>query len=118
MQHLHFSGGKASTVPGVVEMVTEAKPSGIPHLSMTTNGTVASTRSVELVRAGLTELRVSIDARDAALGARMTDSARAWSKSIDAVKAAARDAGAQVRLLVNTVVGNHLWALVSDRAGQ
>ena len=108
VQHLHFTGGEASIVPGVVEMVTEAKRRGIPHLSMTTNGTVAPARYVELVRAGLTELRVSIDARDAALGARMTGSARAWSKSIDAVKtvAAARDAGAQVRLLVNTVVGN------------
>lgn len=107
VQHLHFTGGEASIVPGVVEMVAEAKRRGIPHLSMTTNGTVSSSRYVELVNAGLTELRVSIDARDAALGARMTGSTRAWSKSIEAVKvvAAARDAGAQVRLLVNTVVG-------------
>jgi molybdenum cofactor biosynthesis enzyme MoaA len=106
--HLHFTGGEASIVPGVVEMVREARRRGIPHLSMTTNGTVAPSRYVELVHAGLTELRVSIDARDAALGARMTGSSRAWSKSIDALKtvAAARDRGAKVRLLANTVVGN------------
>ena len=108
VEHLHFTGGEASIVPGVVEMVAEAKRRGVPHLSMTTNGTVSPTRYVELVQAGLTELRVSIDARDAALGARMTGSARAWSKSIEAVKAvaAAREAGANVRLLANTVVGN------------
>jgi molybdenum cofactor biosynthesis enzyme MoaA len=108
VQHLHFTGGEASIVPGVVEMVAEARRRGVPHLSMTTNGTVSAARYVELVHAGLTELRVSIDAKDAALGARMTGSERAWSKSIAAVKtvAAARDAGAKVRLLVNTVVGN------------
>ena len=108
VEHLHFTGGEASIVPGVVEMVTEAKRRGIAHLSMTTNGTVLASRYVDLVHAGLTELRVSIDARDAALGARMTGSSRGWSKSIEAVKtvAAARDAGANVRLIVNTVVGN------------
>lgn len=108
VQHLHFTGGEASIVPGVVEMVAEARRRGIPHLSMTTNGAVSAARYVELVNAGLTELRVSIDARDAALGAQLTGTSRGWSKSIEAVKsvAAARDAGAPVRLLVNTVVGN------------
>ena len=108
VQHLHFTGGEASIVPGVVEMVAEARRRGIPHLSMTTNGAVAPTRYVELVRAGLTELRVSIDARDAAMGAQLTGTSKGWAKSIEAVRAvaAARDGGAQVRLLINTVVGH------------
>lgn len=113
IDHLHFTGGEASIVPRVVEMVAEARRRGIPHLSMTTNGTAAAQRYVELVQAGLTELRVSIDARDAALGARLTGASRAWAKSVEAVKAvaAARDAGARVRLLVNTV------ATAVNRAG-
>ncbi len=108
IQHLHFTGGEASIVTGVVEMVAEARRRGIPHLSMTTNGAVTPSRYVDLVHAGLTELRVSIDARDAATGAKLTGTSRGWAKSIEAVRAvaAARDGGASVRLLINTVVGN------------
>jgi molybdenum cofactor biosynthesis enzyme MoaA len=108
IEHLHLTGGEASLVPGVVDMVREAKRRGVRCVSMTTNGTAGAARYLALVEAGLGELRFSIDAGDAELGAQLTGAASvAWSKSVEALRAvaAARDAGAAVRVLANTVVG-------------
>jgi molybdenum cofactor biosynthesis enzyme MoaA len=106
--HLHLTGGEASLVPGVVEMVRQAKQRGVGCVSMTTNGTAGAARYLALVEAGLSELRFSIDAGDAALGAQLTGAGgAAWARSVQALRvvAAARDAGAAVRVLANTVVG-------------
>jgi len=105
--HLHFTGGEASLVPRVEEMVALARRRGVRHLSMTSNGTAPVERYRALVRAGLNELRGSVDAHEAALGAQLTGRPGAWSQSIEALRAMAveRDQGANVRLVANVVVG-------------
>ncbi len=107
IEHLHLTGGEAALVPGVVEMVAMAKRRGIAHLSMTSNGTAPPSRYVALVEAGLTELRLSLDARDPEAGARLTGRKEAWAKAVESflLVAATRDAGADVRLIANAVVG-------------
>jgi molybdenum cofactor biosynthesis enzyme MoaA len=105
--HLHLTGGEASLVPGVVEMVAAAKARGIRHVSMTSNGTAPTERYVALVEAGLDELRLSLDARDEAQGATLSGRPGAWARTVEAFRAVAavRDAGAPVRLVANVVVG-------------
>jgi molybdenum cofactor biosynthesis enzyme MoaA len=107
VQHLHFTGGEAALVPGVVEMVALAKARGIEHVSMTSNGTASTGRYLTLVEAGLTELRLSLDARDETLGAQLTGREGAWTRTVQTFRevAAAREAGALVRLIANVVVG-------------
>jgi hypothetical protein len=61
---------------------------------------------LEAIAAGLDELRVSLDAADAALGQALTGRPRAWETAVRTIKAVAeaRRNGAAVFLIVNTVV--------------
>jgi len=116
VRHLHFTGGEAALVPGVEAMAALARRAGIAQLSMTSNGTAPPARYAALVRAGMTEVRISIDAHEAALGAQLTGRCGAWPRSVEALRAlvAARDAGAEVRVLANVVVGRDNRARLVD----
>jgi molybdenum cofactor biosynthesis enzyme MoaA len=107
VRHLHFTGGEASLVTGLDEMIGRAKRAGVERVSLTTNGTLAPARYLELVKAGLDELRVSIDAEEPALGATLTGRRDVWAKAVEtlSVLGAARRDGAPFFLIVNTVIG-------------
>jgi pyruvate-formate lyase-activating enzyme len=107
LRHVHFTGGEASLVPGLEAMVRRAKEAGVEQTSLTTNGTLSAERYLALVRAGLDELRVSIDAADPTLGAQLTGRPHAWSRAMETLRALgqARREGAAFFLIVNTVVG-------------
>lgn len=107
LRHLHFTGGEASLVHGLEAMVRRAKAAGVERLSMTTNGTLSAARLLELVDAGLDELRVSIDAEEPTLGAALTGRRDAWARAVATLKGLceARRSGAGFFLIVNTVVG-------------
>lgn len=59
--HLHFTGGEASLLRDLPEMVAMAKAHGVSCVSLTTNGTQAPEVYVRLVHAGIDEIRVSLD---------------------------------------------------------
>lgn len=107
--HLHFTGGEASLSPYLPRMVALARARGVRRLSMTTNGTAPLERYVASIDAGLDELRISVDAADAALGRRLTLKDGAWERAVGTLRAlsAERDkrASSWVFLIANTVVG-------------
>ncbi len=107
LRHLHFTGGEASIVPELVQMVGVAKRRGVEAISLTSNGTLAPELYLELVRAGLDELRVSIDANEPALGAELTQRPGAFAATVRTLEALrdARRAGARFTLILNSVVG-------------
>ncbi|MBL8920104.1 MAG: radical SAM protein [Myxococcaceae bacterium] len=107
LRHLHFTGGEASLVHGLDELVRLAKRAGVERLSMTTNGTLPAARLLRLVDAGLDELRLSLDAGEPALGAALTGRQNAWARAMATLQGlcAARRQGAPFFLIVNTVVG-------------
>lgn len=106
IEHLHFTGGEASLVRDLPEMVRFAKARGVLRTSITSNGTRSPDTYLRLVEAGIDEIRISVDAADAAQGQRHTRRAGAWSKSIETVRAlgAARREGRPFFLILNTVV--------------
>ncbi len=108
VRHLHLIGGEASMLRTAPAMVAMARARGVAHVSMTSNGSLEPARYVALIEAGLTELRLSIDAHEAVLGERMSGRRNVWSKAIDTLRAvvAARQRGANVRIIVNTVVSH------------
>lgn len=120
LRHVHFTGGEASLVPGLEEMLRLARRAGVERLSMTTNGTLPAPRLLALVEAGIDELRVSLDAAEPALGTTLTGRPHAWHRAMETLQGlcAARRAGAPFFLIVNTVVGvanrEHLAELVTQ----
>jgi pyruvate-formate lyase-activating enzyme len=105
--HVHFTGGEASLHPHIVDMMAAAKRRDGIRLSLTSNGTAPPERYMRLARAGLDELRISIDAADAVLGRALTALDGAWERSLATLRllghAKASD-GLPLHLIANTVV--------------
>ena len=107
IHHLHFTGGEATLVADLPNLVREAKARGVQKVSLTSNGTRPLSVYRALIESGLDEIRISIDARTPEVGLALTQREGAWQASVAAIQgvAALRDAGAAVFLIANTVVG-------------
>ncbi len=107
VRHLHLTGGEAATVRGVVDMVRRARQRGVRAISMTSNGTLGSRLYLDLIAAGLDELRISLDASDDALGAALTRRSGAFAATLRTLAelAEARRGGVRFVLILNAVVG-------------
>jgi MoaA/NifB/PqqE/SkfB family radical SAM enzyme len=107
IRHLHFTGGEATLVRALPEMVSIARALGVERVSVTSNGTMPVEVYRALVDRGIDEIRISLDAADPVMGRALTLRGGAWAAAVRAVKelAALRAAGAPFFLIVNTVVG-------------
>jgi len=63
LRHLHFTGGEPTLHPLLVEFTRLASREGIP-CTVTTNGTASPEFYRDLVTAGMTEFRISMDSTD------------------------------------------------------
>ena len=106
IRHLHLTGGEPALVPQLDEMVRMARADGAQRISLTSNGSLPWDHYLRLVRAGIDEIRISIDAPDAIAGRFLTRRHWAWQRAVANVRALAarRDRGAPFFLIVNSVV--------------
>ena len=103
--HLHFTGGEPTLARDLPAMMRHARHRGISYLSLTSNGVAPWPRLEALVDAGVDEIRISIDARDAGLAELMTARPRAWSHAVGNLAAlASRRADGAFFVIANTVV--------------
>jgi molybdenum cofactor biosynthesis enzyme MoaA len=116
VRHLHFTGGEATMVRDLPAMIRLARARGVERLSVTSNGTLAPEVYLEIVRAGIDEIRVSLDAADPDLGRTLTLRRGAFHAAVRTLRAlaSARREGAPVHLIVNTVVGVQNRAALAD----
>jgi molybdenum cofactor biosynthesis enzyme MoaA len=106
VRHLHFTGGEATLVRQMPQMVACARKAGVEAVSVTSNGTQALSVYRDLIAAGLDEIRISLDAADAVTGEALTHRPLAWQQTVETIKALAglRDGSKNFHLVVNTVV--------------
>jgi molybdenum cofactor biosynthesis enzyme MoaA len=106
IEHLHFTGGEATLVRDLPHMMQAAKRRGVSHISVTSNGVSPVTPYEALIEAGLSEVRISLDAGEPVQGAALTGRTGAWTAAVDTIRrlAALRRAGANFFLIVNTVI--------------
>ncbi|MEQ1910373.1 MAG: radical SAM protein [Vicinamibacterales bacterium] len=106
VEHLHFTGGEATLVRDLAHMVKAAKDRGVSHISVTSNGVSPAVPYEALIEAGLSEVRISLDAREPVQGAALTGRTGAWTAAVDTIRrlAALRRSGAAFFLIVNTVI--------------
>ncbi|MBX5480583.1 MAG: radical SAM protein [Myxococcaceae bacterium] len=119
LRHLHFTGGEATLVPQLAAMIRRAKARGVGAVSLTSNGTLAPRLYVDLVKSGLTELRISIDAGDPALGEAMTGRPGAFDAVMRTLHALAaeRARGLRFAWILNTVVSEKNRARLPEILG-
>jgi molybdenum cofactor biosynthesis enzyme MoaA len=108
LRHVHFTGGEATLHPCLPEFVRRATRRGIPS-SLTTNGTAPLDLYRELVRGGLSEVRISIDSGDEAEFDRFVGVAGAFRKvhgTITGLMALKRAEGLEFFVILNACVGS------------
>lgn len=103
---VQLTGGEAAMVRDLPAMIRSARARGVERTSLTSNGTLPVARYLELIEAGLDELKLSIDAADPVQGRALTGRAGAWEAAVSTLAglAAARARGARFFLGINTVV--------------
>jgi MoaA/NifB/PqqE/SkfB family radical SAM enzyme len=89
VRHIHFTGGEATVNKDLPEFVRIATRLGI-LTSVTTNGTAPPEMYEELLRLGMTEIRVSIDTWNPAAFDAIVKSRNAWDKTVASIKAIVR----------------------------
>jgi len=89
LQHVHFTGGEATVVPDLPHMVAMASRLGA-LCSTTSNGMADQAVYEELVDAGLSEIRISLDSHDPDEFDRIVRRPGAYRRVIDNVKRLSR----------------------------
>lgn len=64
LKKLRFTGGEPLLKKGIVDLINYAHLKGVKKIAITTNGVLLSRYLEDLVRAGLTEINVSLDSLD------------------------------------------------------
>lgn len=106
IHHLHFTGGEATMVTDLPEMLRVARKSGVNYLSITSNGTLDKQVYVNLIKNGIDEIRISIDAADPEVGETLTRRKGAWESAVSNIKFLGkyRNESTPFHLIANTVV--------------
>ena len=106
IRHLHFTGGEATMVRDLPEMVRAAREHGVEQLSVTSNGALAPAVYRDLVAAGIDEIRISLDAEEARLGDAMAERRGAWRRTVATIGflAGLRRQGFRFFLIINSVI--------------
>jgi MoaA/NifB/PqqE/SkfB family radical SAM enzyme len=120
-----FTGGEPTLHAGLKDVIRCLAASGV-RCSMTTNGTVLAGRLPgELVAAGLSQIRFSVDGPNAEMHDRSVGVAGSFERLMSALKQIRREAAAaghNIRLAFNTVVSdiniNHLSPVIEIAAEQ
>ncbi len=107
VEKIRLTGGEPllrKNIEALIAMLAEVRtPAGLPlELTLTTNGTLLTRKARALKQAGLSRVTVSLDALDAAMFARMSDSAFTPDDVLRGIDAAAEAGLAPVK--VNMVV--------------
>lgn len=109
IKHLHFTGGEASLVKDISKMIKYAKNFGVEFISTTSNGTLNSSKYLELIESGLDEIRVSLDTNELILSKKITGKNESLNKTLETM-----DFLSKIRtnypnffFIINTVINNH-----------
>lgn len=89
IRHIHFTGGEATLNKDLPEFTHIATQHGI-LTSITTNGTAPPEMYEELLRLGMTEIRVSIDTWNPTAFDEIVKSRNAWDKTVASITAITR----------------------------
>lgn len=64
IKKIHLTGGEPTLYPYLEEIIEGLKNLGVPHISITTNGTLLDKKLKSLISAGLDSINLSLDAID------------------------------------------------------
>lgn len=86
LKNIRFSGGEPTVHPNLVEIVEFTKKLGIERIAVSTNGSANLELYKKIIKAGVNDLSISLDACCSAYGDKMAGVSGAWSKVVDNIR--------------------------------
>jgi len=90
MRNVRFSGGEPMLHPNIGEFVKIAKDFGAEHVAISTNGTMSISRYMKLIKLGVNDFSISLDAGCCSVGDVMSGVPGAWKKAAKTIKELAK----------------------------
>lgn len=88
LENVRFSGGEPTTHPEILDMVAFCKDRGVKRIAVSTNGSLPLFIYTELIRAGVNDFSISLDACCSSDGDKMAGGvAGSWEKVVENIKA-------------------------------
>lgn len=84
--NIRFSGGEPTCWPNLNELVKYAKQRGIARIALSTNGSAALTTYYDLIRAGVNDFSISLDACCSDFGDKMAGVKDKWNTVVSNIK--------------------------------
>ena len=86
IKNIRFSGGEPTLYPHLVEAINYAKKCGIERIAISTNGSANINYYKKLIRYGVNDFSISLDACCASKGKEMSGGINAWDKVVNNIK--------------------------------
>lgn len=91
LRNVRFSGGEPTLYDGLTELVTTSRRGGVERIALSTNGSAGMERYRALLKAGVNDVSVSLDACCAADGDKLAGSRRgSWQRVTANIRALAK----------------------------
>lgn len=90
LENVRFSGGEPGLYPRLEELVSFCRENGVGRVAVSTNGSLSLDLYERLIRAGVNDFSVSLDACCAQMGDAMAGRAGAWEKVVENIRALSR----------------------------
>jgi molybdenum cofactor biosynthesis enzyme MoaA len=88
LENIRFSGGEPTLHEALYEAVLYAKDKGVKRIAISTNGSATLKYYKNLIRAGVNDFSISLDACCSLYGSKMNGGAAGmWERSVDNIKA-------------------------------
>jgi molybdenum cofactor biosynthesis enzyme MoaA len=91
LRNVRFSGGEPTLYDGLADLVTTARRGGVEHIALSTNGSAGMERYRALLKVGVNDVSVSLDACCAADGDKLAGARRgSWQRVVANIRALAK----------------------------
>jgi MoaA/NifB/PqqE/SkfB family radical SAM enzyme len=102
LQNIRFSGGEPTLYKGLMPLVSECKNAGVKRIAVSTNGSAAQAEYSELIRFGVNDFSVSLDACCSSVADIMSGGINgAWFKVVENIKWLSSQTYTTVGIVVN-----------------
>ena len=90
LKNIRFSGGEPTLYPGITDLVEMSRKGGVERIGLSTNGSRSFSFYERLVKRGVDDISISLDANEPILADRMAGVPNQWSRVVQNIKALAK----------------------------
>jgi MoaA/NifB/PqqE/SkfB family radical SAM enzyme len=86
LENIRFSGGEPTTHPELLNIISYTKQAGVKRIAISTNGSASLNYYKKLIKCGVNDISVSLDACCSSVGEKMCGVKNVWSKIVQNIK--------------------------------